>query len=562
MMSTTTDHVHVSPKPPGNAKDPEYLALLKRMQENFDTRLTGENGHQGRLFTTRRAGATTNHRTDLWETYLASFPEADRQHHNCNACRRFIERFGGLVTIDADGLSVPVFWGPSGDHEHSEPFHKLFNLVSRSVVDGVFVHDTSHLVGDYDGDEWIHLSVSLLKHPHLVHSSKVQTHRQRMAELRQDFEQVDRILKEYQPKTFTLAASITGSNEVARAEKVDGVATWLSELAMRTAGPSSSMRSNRIWAAVAAAPAGYAHARSSMIGTLLEDIHGNLDLDSIKRRFAEKMHPLQYRRPQAAPAAGAIVAAEKLVEKLGVERSFERRYARLDELELSWRPANKTSVVEGPGKGIFAGIQPKGEADTAPSNVLSDLAKSVTTMTWTKFSKEVLPIAQRMTVRLHYGPYPLIVFTTAVHADAPPILQWDREDSRNPVAWYQYNGGSSPQFFSIAAGVPVEVVGVVDLPCFWKGSKSSNFASRAMLVLQGKPEVGRHGNGIFPECLRSELHGIRSVVEAHARRSQLPDAETIPVGLCIAEEKRPLPHVDFVVTANGVDRTYRIDRWD
>lgn len=562
-MSTTTEHVHVPPKPVGNADDPAYLAMLKRMQANFDERLTS-NGKQGRLFTTKRTDAYRgSQRLDLWAAYLGAFPASERQHHNCTACRRFIERFGGLVTIDDDGLTVPVFWWPEEDPEMEEPFRQLFNLVSRSEVDGVFVHDSDHLYGDHGGDNrWIHLNTSLIKQPHLVHSSKAQTHRQRMAELRQDFEQVDRILKEYQPKTFALAASITGSNEVARAEKVDGVATWLSELASRTAGPSSPKRANRIWAAVAAAPAGYAHARSSMIGTLLEDIHAGLDLDSIKRRFAEKMHPLQYRRPQAPPAAGAIVAAEKLVEKLGLERSFERRYARLDELELSWRPANPTEVKEGPGKGIFAGLPTKESVAETPSALLGDLAKSVTTMTWAKFSAEILPIAQRVRITLPHGLLQLVAFTTAEHADAPPILQWDRDDNRNPVAWYQYMYGTFPSVFGIRAGVPLEVAGIANLPCFWKGATTSNYAQRAMLVLEGKSEAERKGSGIFPECLRSELHGIRSVVEAHSARSRLPDTDKIPVGLSIAEQAKKMPALTFVVTASGIDRAYQIDRWD
>lgn len=53
-----------------------------------------------------------------------------------------------------------------------------------------------------------------------------------------------------------------------------------------------------------------------MIGTLLDDIASGMSFDSVSRRFAEKMHPLQYQRPQAAPSAGNIAQAEKIVEKL------------------------------------------------------------------------------------------------------------------------------------------------------------------------------------------------------------------------------------------------------
>lgn len=35
----------------------------------------------------------------LWEAYLAAYPEAERQSHNCNSCRQFIKNYGNVVVI-------------------------------------------------------------------------------------------------------------------------------------------------------------------------------------------------------------------------------------------------------------------------------------------------------------------------------------------------------------------------------------------------------------------------------------------------------------------------------
>lgn len=35
------------------------------------------------------------------------------------------------------------------------------------------------------------------------------------------------------------------------------------------------------------------------------------------------MNPLQYQRPQAAPSAGNVAQAERIVEKLGIANSLE-----------------------------------------------------------------------------------------------------------------------------------------------------------------------------------------------------------------------------------------------
>ena len=76
-----------------------------------------------------------------------------------------------------------------------------------------------------------------------------------------------------------------------------------------------------------------------MIGTLLEDLATGMDFATVSARFAAKMHPLKYLRPQAAPRAGNIADAEKIVAKLGIARSLERRFARIDEIETLWTDA-------------------------------------------------------------------------------------------------------------------------------------------------------------------------------------------------------------------------------
>ena len=107
------------------------------------------------------------------------------------------------------------------------------------------------------------------------------------------------------------ALKLLKSEALYRSEKVLGQAQWLYDL--HRALPSRRNRDHVLWRAVAAAPAGFCHPRSSMIGTLLEDLAAGMPFDDVSRRFAEKMHPLLYQRPQAAPSAGNIAQAEKIV---------------------------------------------------------------------------------------------------------------------------------------------------------------------------------------------------------------------------------------------------------
>ena len=56
----------------------------------------------------------------LYNIYINNLAPERQQHYLCNACRHFIERFGNLVTITADGEMKSVLW----DIETPEFFKK------------------------------------------------------------------------------------------------------------------------------------------------------------------------------------------------------------------------------------------------------------------------------------------------------------------------------------------------------------------------------------------------------------------------------------------------------
>ena len=87
--STTPNHDH------------DYSALLSGVRASFEATIA--NGE--RLFVTDADG--------LNDLYLDSLP-SERQHHNCSACRRFIERYGNLATILETGETAPTALGSIG----------------------------------------------------------------------------------------------------------------------------------------------------------------------------------------------------------------------------------------------------------------------------------------------------------------------------------------------------------------------------------------------------------------------------------------------------------------
>jgi len=414
----------------GNHGDEEYAAYMRVVQQRF---LENTGGGKGPLFTTYSG--------DLWSAYIESFADpTERQHHNCNTCRHFITRFGGLVVIDESGVAKSAIWNCDDAPEAYKPaVAAMENLVRRARVTGVFL-SRDDVLGTPITGAWRHFAVELDRSA--VYRGIALTAGQAMAEKRQDFETISRALAEFSEPHLEQAVALLKSDTLYRGERMLGQAEWLLELkssiggAERLAGGvrgTQNQRANRIWRAVATAPAGFCHPRSSMIGTLLEDLAAGMSFEDVSRRFADKMQPSRYQRAQVAPAAGAIEAAERLIASLGVAASLPRRYARLDEIDTLWKPTKlRSKSADGT---VFGHLMPKGSAPNAGPMVVPPKP-----ITWEKFRDTVLPTALSIEAQVPSESDRFMALVTAADDSAPPILQWDSVDARNQVSWYYDTG--------------------------------------------------------------------------------------------------------------------------
>jgi hypothetical protein len=529
--------------PAGNGDDVEYSEFLQRINARF--RKNSETAKV--LFTTD---------ANLWDVYLNSFADpVERQHHTCSTCKQFIRRFGALATINASGdVSSPI-WNEE-DAAQSAPSYQaavaaMQKAVRRAKITGVFLASESTWGTPVTG-VWHHFHVQ--PPAEMIYKRATLTAKQAMAEKREDFKNVIRALAEFKHETVVTALKLLRSDALYRSEKVLGQAEWLADLhAARSLATNPKAKTNVVWKAVGSAPAGFCHPRSSMIGTLLEDIAAGKDFGEVSRAFAAKMNPLAYRRPTAAPTSGAIAQAEKIVQQLGAQGSLARRFARLDEVQALWRPAG-SKPPETVSEGVFGHLKAKG------SSAASTLRVPAQTMTWDKFQRTVLPAADRIEMLAPaIGSYTALV--TAVNPDAPPILQWDRKDARNPVSWYFWQGGARAAAFNLEAGSYVEVEAVAHQPSMWNGGNEHQGAG-VLFVLRGAKESKNGGAGLFPEILKSEFHGIRSVLEAYSRSAEIEGLkEPHAAGIMLTRGSGKW-NAHVRVWSDGSSTDYMLDRWD
>lgn len=543
-----TTNIAKTPATPNDRPNDGWEKLLSDIQESFNDALDAMTGRPEAIFTTLAS------EIDLFDIFLKNLPEEARQHYNCNACRHFVNTYGHLATIDDRGDLHPLMWqyAPSFFERATD---ELYNAVKRSKATGMFF-TSSKVLGTPKTGVWTHMSVAIPAH--LRYKNRLKTADQRMAEKREDFKMLMHALNKYDLETIKTAVNLLNSDTLYRSEKIAGIADWF----LRVAQTADSLRgktmtyaayNNRVWKYVAEAPEGFCHISSSMIGTLLDDIQDGYTLETVKRKFDEKMNPLKYQRPKTAPGYQNVLRAEKIVEELGLRESLKRRFARLDEIETIWKPA-----IEPPAKtptGVFAGIKTKEQL----AKKTNDIQPSEMVMTWEKFVRTVLPVARKIEVILQSGRSNFAAMVTAVDPNANPIIQWDTEEHRNPVSWYLYNGGSYASTWNMCIA-PATVTGIALQPNMWQPGYEHHGAG-ALFILEDCKDGNNKSSGLFPEILRSELREVRHTIEAYSNANELGGYDEASACGILIQSGFKIPVWLRVTTDVGV-RNYKLDRWD
>ena len=441
------------------------------------------------------------------------------------------------------GAGVPALFAPA--------VTALAGRVGRAAVAGVFFSADATWGTPLGPKGWTHLSGS----PPGVFADKLKTAGQTVAGRAEEFGMLCRALADYPLAAADQAARVLASDALTRSEKAQAVAGWFLALHRRVEGVRGPRRDNLVWAAVALAPPGFCRVRSTVLSTLLDDIVAGLEFGAVRARWAEKLHPLRYQRPTAAPTQGAIDAAGKLFETLGAAASLARRHARLSDVEaFLWRPPEEAPAPASAG-GLFghlrSGAAGVGAVELPPVRV-----------TWEKFARAVLPGALGVEARVPQSGnfYGLLAATDPA---APAIFQWDGPPgrARNPASMCVYHGVPAAGRWGLVGDDWVEVTGAFRNPAHWQAPELvRHHGEQALFALRGAGE-GAAESCLFPEFLRAEFRPVRSVIEAHSKR-------TAPAGAAGADangvgfgrgEATPLGL--RVRTAAGV-AVYELDRWD
>lgn len=490
-------------------------------------------------------------KNDLYEMFLNNLPVEARQHYNCRACRNFVNRYGSIVRVDEDGNIRPVMWNYTPKF-FNHAICDIRNAVLLSKIESVFIPSEKRL-GTPKTGVWHHMAVDIPRDR--IYHGRLKNAHQTMAEMNEEFKMLMTAARTYNVETVKTAITLLKSDAMYRGDKILPHAEWFLDILNIKRGDRKF--TNLIWKKAVTAPTGFCHITSGMLGSLMDDIANGYHVDVIIRKFNEKMDPLCYQRPQAAPSAGNVARAEKIVAELGIENSLKRRFARIDEIETVWNPVLSNTLGSSATTGVFAGIKTK--EDMSKRN--DTICAPETTMTLEKFRRTVLPEAKKIELLVPSARNSYAAIVTAEDSDAPPIILWDSEEQRNPFSWYIYNNGSYPSAWNLPDNKFVEVIGISLQPNLWQ-SGFEQLGKGVIFILKDCKDLYNKSSGLFPEVLRGELREVRSTIEAYSREHCLSGwDEASACGLMLQSSSEDWICKLRVTTDNGVS-LYKLDRWD
>lgn len=376
----------------------------------------------------------------LWMSYLLSFPEEERQSHNCNACKSFIRHFGKAVSIDPVTYEIKTFW----DDVHSPGYEKtaedLTELVKEAVVNGIFMMDVNEFHGcnhniqrlpDGTTRQWNHLYIDLPKEYRFNYrTSQFSTIGALKGDIVARKGVFERSLIELKTEAVQTVIDLIEDNNLYRgAEFLKGLQEFL-----RVKELAASVRNltNFCWLHY---DNPVAKIRNTAMGTLLINLSEGMELERAVKAYETIMAPSNYKRPNALITKRQIEKTHKKIEELGLLSALPRRHAQVEDISVNdVLFVNRDTAKRMIGGNIFDTLM-----EDKPVNPKQ--FTNATEVTIEQFLKDILPGStnvEALVENSHVSNF--VTLTAPVNKDANNLFKWD-----NNFAWV-YNGSVADSF--------------------------------------------------------------------------------------------------------------------
>jgi len=282
---------------------------------------------------------TSMGKDELWDTYLAAFPEGtnpifrERTEHDCQCCRQFIRNYGRMVVIKGNQLHS-IWDGIEGDYKVVAD--AMAAAVKSHAVENMFLSPKlglgigkNHEMIDGRAHAWNHLSLELPERFRFRGDEGAA-----LSKYRSNKEVFKRGLEQFTIDAIDTVLDLIDQGTLYRGEEHRSAVSLFKGYRIEYAKVAEKDRDNFCWL-VSAKIGGAAKIRNTAIGTLLIDIAEGKSLDASVRAFDKVMAPANYKRPNAVITKKMVAQAKEKITSLGFADSLARRYAVMDDITIN-----------------------------------------------------------------------------------------------------------------------------------------------------------------------------------------------------------------------------------
>ena len=370
---------------------------------------------------------------ELWNVYLDSFPIGsneifrERRKYDCSACKSFIRNIGKAIVIKDNKIKT-IWEFESSDVVYQTVLDSLDSYIKSKLVNNIYFSNTVK-VGipmnreSVDGNilEWHHLNVTLPSK--LIADTSEGIYKSKYRDNRVTLQTSLDVISE---ESISIVLELIASNSLYRGNEWDSVLKqFLSMKQVYSQLPDNEIN-NWLWVTSFEVGAVISKIKNHSIGTLLQNITSEMDLELAIKKYEAIIAPENYKRPKPIFTKAMLEKAQQTVTDLGCLESLSRRFAIVDDVTIRDLLYVDRSVVA--QMGVF---------DELANTISDNPAKydRVDELGIEKFLEDVLPNVDEIEVMMENRHVTNLVSLIApVNGDGKTMFKWD-----NNFSW-AYNG--------------------------------------------------------------------------------------------------------------------------
>jgi hypothetical protein len=290
---------------------------------------------------------------DLFETYLNSFPNEikgiyrEKAWHDCSACRKFFKKMGNVISISKhnDEFTIKTLFDFNTIEEYQMVMDKLNEYVlNHFEIENVFLSSQREIGVEENFEELD--DGTIIKHNHFYTTVPVKflcrgdLINKELGEYKTNKNVLNSTLENIHIEAVITVLKLIDDGNLYRGSQWKNSLEQLKNIMNEYItndyyGTTSNDKEIFLWYNSVKYGGLISKIKNTSIGVLLDDITDGMDLEEALRRYESIVAPQNYQRPKPIFTEQMVADAEKKISDLGYMGSLNRRFARIDDLDIN-----------------------------------------------------------------------------------------------------------------------------------------------------------------------------------------------------------------------------------